>query len=366
MRVAILDTYYPAFQRELYGRRPELPELPYAEQLDAVLGACFGTSDAFSHHLHALGHEAIDVVANCAPLQERWAAERGLPVRRRRPAARLRAIARAQIADFDPDVVYCHNLAFLARRDLDRLRRQRRLVVGQIASPLPSRRLVAGFDLVLSSFPHFVARLRARGIDSEHFRLAIDARVLDRLRAAGADPDAGSARDLDVVFVGGVDPAVHGGGTALLARVCARRRVDVWGYGADRLPADSPILAHFHGEAWGLDMYRVLARARVAINRHIDVAEGHANNMRLFEATGMGALLVTDGAGDLGRLFEPGAEAIPYRDADELEAALDRYLADEPARRAAAAAGQRRTLSEHTYERRMAELVAILAPRLRR
>ena len=33
-------------------------------------------------------------------------------------------------------------------------------------------------------------------------------------------------------------------------------------------------------------MYRVLARTRVAVNRHGDIAEGYANNMRLFEATG--------------------------------------------------------------------------------
>jgi spore maturation protein CgeB len=378
MRIAIVDTYYPAFQDSVYAARPELRELPYDRQLRGVLDAFFGTADSFSHHLRALGHDAVDVVANCGPLQERWAAERGtvrlgrrlaaLPGRQAAPArlAVQRRIARAQIADFDPDVVYCHNLAFFTRRDLDALRRERRLVVGQIASPLPSTRLVEGFDLVTTSFPHFVTRLRARGLDAEYFRLAFDARVHAALRARGTDPDAGSARDLDVVFVGGVDLAVHRAGTELLERICARRRVDVWGYGADRLPPGSAILRHFHGPAWGLDMYAVLARARVAINRHIDVAEGHANNMRLYEATGTGAMLVTDAGSNLGDLFEPGAEVVAYRDPDELEAALDRYLADEAARRAVAAAGQRRTLGEHTYDRRMEELVGLLEPRLRR
>ena len=64
-------------------------------------------------------------------------------------------------------------------------------------------------------------------------------------------------------------------------------------------------------------MYRVLARTRVAMNRHGDIAEGHANNMRLFEATGAGALLATEAADNLPELFEPGREVLAYRDADD-------------------------------------------------
>ena len=35
-------------------------------------------------------------------------------------------------------------------------------------------------------------------------------------------------------------------------------------------------------------MYRVLRQSKIALNRHSDVAEDHANNMRLYEATGVG------------------------------------------------------------------------------
>lgn len=377
MRIAVVDVYYPSFLHELYGKRPDLASQGYERQLSGVMDAFFGTADSFSHHLRELGHEAIDLVANCEPLQRRWAEDRGLLRIERRAVALLpgraaqlahrhaqRRVALAQIDAFEPDVVYCHNLAFFTRRELDRLRAAGRLVVGQIASPLPPMRLVQGFSLITTSFPHFVTRLRAQGIDAEYFKLAIDARVLDRLRAGGMSPDADSHREYEVAFVGGVHPDVHRRGTELLERVCARRRVDVWGYGADALPADSPILRHFHGDAWGLDMYRVLANARVALNRHIDVAEGHANNMRLYEATGMGAALLTDAGSNLSELFDPGRECVAYRDLDQLEAELDRLLADDDARRAVAAAGQRRTLAEHTYARRMEELVEILDRRL--
>ena len=77
MRIFVLDTYYPAFLTAHYQQRPELIARGYAEQLDSLMKQCFGTSDAYSHHLRELGHDAVEVVANCEPLQLRWAREHG-------------------------------------------------------------------------------------------------------------------------------------------------------------------------------------------------------------------------------------------------------------------------------------------------
>jgi spore maturation protein CgeB len=85
--------------------------------------------------------------------------------------------------------------------------------------------------------------------------------------------------------------------------------------------------------------------------------------MRLFEATGMGALLLTEAAPNLGELFVPGQEVGTYAGADELVARIRALLDDEDRRAAIAAAGQRRTLADHTYERRMVELDRILRER---
>jgi spore maturation protein CgeB len=107
-------------------------------------------------------------------------------------------------------------------------------------------------------------------------------------------------------------------------------------------------------------MFRVIAGARIALNRHIDVAEDYANNMRLYEATGVGSLLLTDVKQNLGELFEVGQEVVAYRDEDELVEAVEHYLAHEDERDALAAAGQRRTLADHTYAVRMRELADIV------
>jgi len=53
---------------------PGFADAPYAEQLAALMDRCFGTADAYSVNLRALGHEAADVVADCLPLQLAWGA----------------------------------------------------------------------------------------------------------------------------------------------------------------------------------------------------------------------------------------------------------------------------------------------------
>jgi spore maturation protein CgeB len=367
LRIFVLDTYYAAFLAEHYGRRPELAHRGYEEQLSALMDRCFGTSDAYSRHLRGLGHEAIDVVANCEPLQRRWARERGSARRGLHFPRRafLRRIVLDQIEAFDPDVVYLQDLTFLENRDLDALRRAGRFLAGQIASLLPVEGRLRRFDVLLTSFPHFAARFREQGLDTEYLKIAFDRKVLDRLRELAVQPDPAATREHAVAFVGGLGTRTWGIGTRVLERAVEEVGLDVWGYGADALPETSPIRSRYHGEAWGLEMYQVLAQSRIALNRHGEIADGYANNMRLFEATGVGALLVTEAGRNLGEIFEPGREVVVYEDEDDLVEKLRHYTAHDDERLQIAAAGQARTLREHTYAQRIAELATMLEARLR-
>jgi hypothetical protein len=369
VRVAIVDTYYPAFVARVYAEESGLAARPYEKQLAALMSRQFGTSDAYSHELRVLGHEAVDFVVNVPQLQRRWALERGrsrvlarLPELPGRGGALVRhrflhGVAHQQIESFDPEVVYLQDLTFFSRSELDGFRRAGRLVVGQIASEHPAPEILRGFDLITTSFPHYVERFRALGVGSEYFPIAFDERVLERLSPV--------ERDVGVAFVGGLDPGVHPAGVALLERLARRLPLEVWGYGGEALPEGSALGERWRGEAWGLDMYRVLARARISLNRHIEAAEGFANNMRLYESTGVGSLLVTEAAPNLAAMFEPGREVVAYEGEDDLVAKVEHYLAHEEERREVAAAGQARTLREHTYRRRIAELADMLQARLR-
>lgn len=372
MRVLVLDTYYPAFLAAHYGERPGLADASYDEQLAALMERSFGTFDAYSHGLRQLGHEAAEVVVNCEPLQRRWAQENGTrlstgplarlpgPLGGRAARAALIDLAREQVERFAPDVLYVQELGYFSPHQLRELRRDVPLLVGQIASAGPGERTYREFDLLISSFPHYVERFRSLDLDAEYMPLAFDERLLERLGC----PSAQSPREHDVALVGGLSATTYERATPVLERIARDFDIDVWGYGAETLARSSPLLRHFHGEIWGFDMYRAFAKSKIVLNRHGEVSAGYANNMRLFEATGVGALVFTEEAPNLADLFEPGTEIVAYGDEDDLRTKLRHYLADDDARQRVAAAGQARTLRDHTYSRRMEQLVALLEQRL--
>lgn len=352
MRILIVDTCYPAFLNAHYAERSDLASALYEVQWRGLMDRFFATCDAYSHSLEQLGHPAHELIVNCDPLQEAWAREHGIRSGWRSRFRRDWTVVLAQVEEFRPDVIYAQDLNVLSPKVLNRLRARCRLLVGQIASETPLHSQLAPFQLLLTSFPHYVPRFREQGIASEYFRLGFDRRVLDHIRD---EPLA-----TDVVFVGALGRTQHSRGNELLERVARRVPVDFWGYNVDGWPPDAAIRRRYRGEAWGLEMYRVLARSRIALNRHIDVAEDFANNMRLYEATGVGTLLVTDAKRNLADLFEPGEEVVTYASEDELVEKIEHYLGNEEERARIARAGQERTLSDHTYARRMRELVEIL------
>ena len=59
-------------------------------------------------------------------------------------------------------------------------------------------------------------------------------------------------------------------------------------------------------------------------------------------------------------MFAPGTEAVAYETSQELVDQVRYYLEHEDERAEIAAAGQARTLRDHTYGRRMKELAALL------
>jgi hypothetical protein len=261
----------------------------------------------------------------------------------------------AQIEAQRPEVVYFQDLNLLHPSFARRVRPLTKLIVGQIACPLPSVEYVRGFDLILTSFPHYVNRLLEIGVRSEYFRIGFEDSLLSRLHRFSAG--------YPLVFVGGISD-VHSQATSVLERVASEFTLDFWGYGTENLRTASPLLGKYHGEAWGLDMYGIFYNSRIVLNRHSAASENYANNMRLYEATGAGAFLLTDRRDNLRELFEVGREIEDYGSEEELVDKIRYYLEHEHERASIARAGQQRTLREHTYQQRMLELEDILGRHL--
>lgn len=391
MRFLILNTDYPEFLRWLYAKHPGLEEKPYEEHMRARVESLFGVADFYSSNLRKLGHEAWDIHANNEFMQKAWALEHGIQfkeaglIRKRgqevlQQARQIAAktalrhlkpllrpilhplmnsqqnwfydILSAQIKHYKPDVLLNQAMDSISSRVLKEMKPYVRLLVGQIASPLPQAEDFHVYDLVISSLPNFVGYFRSLGVPSELNRLAFEPAVLPKLNNRGPE--------IPVSFVGSLFP-VHQARIRLLEYLCSHLEISVFGSGVDWLSQDSPIRSRYMGTAWGIEMYQILRNSKITLNHHIDIADTYANNMRLFEATGVGTLLITDWKVNLHEMFEPGKEVVAYHTPEECAELIQYYLEhDDEERKAIARAGQQRTLREHTYYQRMQELVDIV------
>lgn len=391
MRWLILNTDYHRFLTQHYAHPPALRDATWNEQQAALRATAFGVSPFYVDGLNRIGHEAQLVSLNNRYLQRAWARERGLwfddleqdPLaagdavstragqgglatrRQTRPATFLRPVREssdaerrawyeilcAQVEEFSPDIIVNQCPEWTTPELLRALRGRGCRIIGQHpATPLTEVDGWLQHDLVVSSFPPTVAMLRTMGVPAVLHRLGFEPDVLH---------DLPSTTPVDVAFVGNFY-GIHSSRTAWLETVCETvPSVAVWSDRVDHLSPESPIRRAYRGPLWGRAMYAALAAARITLNHHGDIGP-YANNLRLYEATGCGSLLITDDKRNLHEIFNVGEEILAYRDAQECVGLIRRYLDDEPARARIAAAGRRRTHTTHTWTQRMEELDAII------
>jgi hypothetical protein len=350
----------------------------------------FGVADFYSRNFSALGHAAAEIHVNNAWLQAAWAREHGMAIKAAGPAttsgrtalpawlqravtplkpmlrplarkvglsprldAQAEAILLAQIEEFKPDLVLNQDTFHVDPALMRRIKAiGNPILIGQIGIA-PSRGVDwSVYDLMMSQLSATVDFFRRLGVRAEVNHLAFEPALLDLLPPA-------PAIDIHISFVGTVSPD-HRQRIALLEAVARRYDLKVFGNPPQALPASSPLHRCFQGEVWGADMYQTLRRSHITLNSHIDMAGREAGNMRLFEATGVGTFLLTDFKDNLHTLFEPDGDVATWRSIDDCLATIASADADEGVRAAIARAGQARTMAQHTYRHRAAEILGFV------
>jgi spore maturation protein CgeB len=406
LRFQHITIFYDAHIQQLYAQNADLDKQPYSTQHKALLDEGFNWANYIWQALPPYGYETQHVIANVEPMQKQWAHEHGVTF-----AADdwYHEIVLAQIEAFQPDILFINMPAALIER-VRAVVPSVRLVYGWAGEPIVDAGLFRAHDLVLTCVPENVSFYRRAGLRCEHLDHAFYPAVLDQMPPSPNsvdDPvDLGFignmffgdhvhtaraklfydiAQEIDLTLFGnvadlsqkqeaGLRPVVRHQYYAAL-EVLHRAHLDTIGRRLPRYeqavlqmnraryrPIFDALRARARPPVFGIAMYRLLAGFKVSLNAHAWSA--YASNMRLYEATGVGTCLLTDWKQNIGELFEPDIEIVTYRSADE---AIEktRYLLDHDAeRKRIAAAGQRRTLRDHTLARRVEQLDAILRKHL--
>ena len=346
----------------------------YASSLAGLMSSVFVGTDFWSRAVSkGFGLELMEVVLNCKPLQEQWAAENGLVVE---GADWMLRILCEQVRRFDPEVLIFHDQEYLdADFQAEVLRHCRpRLVVAWDGIARCDAERFANCHLVLTNFPFVRDFYRNAGLRAEVLPYSFHVDIAERLGTL--------ERIYPLTFAGSlvVRSDLHVRRLRLVAELAKRFPLTVRATGSilqwkwtERTQRRR--LRHFHwseamdvhrlgranlGAVHGLPMYRFFGESLVTFNVHIDNARNVASNMRLFEASGMGACLLTDGADGMEEYFEPDKEIVLYGSRSEaVEKA--RWLLDNPQKaRAIGDAGFQRTMRDHTFEKRIPLLESFL------
>jgi len=126
---------------------------------------------------------------------------------------------------------------------------------------------------------------------------------------------------------------------------------------------NSPVLKSYRGFLRNEDELCGLYNT-AKINLNITVGQGKTSaNLRVFNVTASGGLLLTDHKDDLKELFNIGREIVCYNSPEDLCEKASYYLSNPDKAERVAEAGRIRTLEDHTYVHRAAKILDYIVTR---
>lgn len=395
-----VTSFYKDFLNAYYHSNPGISEKSYQEQFKHLMAEGYGYADFFPRYL-AQNHsmEAREIVHNAGPLQTAWAREKG---------SRLKGdeLLLEQIAFYKPEVLFIQDSINFDAAFIDHIREKHtsiRLIIGHCCAPYTATNLEAfgKYDLMLTCSEKFQGEFEQKQVRSYLFPHAAEASLVSEKGSAPAPEN-------DIIFIGSLlyrnefhrtriafaeeilksglpftlfgsieeDPwhllkikqvsyllvrAFEKAGIKAFRGMRTYRKMAQWKEMPARVRYAASIKQNIRQESlFGRHMLEEIARHAVGFNLHAEVAGDYAVNVRMFEVTAAGALLVTDHKKNIGELFEPDSEILTYSSPGECIEKL-KWAIDHPLEAGMmAAAGQRRTLKDHSVEKRVALLFEIL------
>lgn len=397
-----IASFYKNFLNHFYQSNPNIQEKSYPEHFKALMDCGFAWADFFSRHFQKLGIEAHEIIYNDEHLQQNWARHHEIPYNNN--------IIFEQLKYYKPEVIFFQDTNFLRPQLINEIKKQVpsvRLAIGHICAPFQEHQLAnyKQLDFVLTCTPYFADILAKSGIKSYPFAHGFEASLLNKINDYN--------KIYDCLFVGSFIPSqqFHDERIEIIKfllennfpikifsdvqKISYWKKTAIWGgfhstnllknlglksvveknATLKKLSISTPekfkslpaILEQniIHKGLYGLEMLSTLAKAKFGLNFHIGVAGDYAANVRLYEVTGVGSLLITDHKKNIKELFEPDYEIITYKSKEEC---LEKWnwLQNNPKEaEAIAKAGQQRTLKHHTIEQRVAYLDELLKSMLK-
>ncbi len=359
MKFLQLHTFYDHYLTEFYTRNPHLISAIYEDQISSIVSDGYGAVHIFPRYMQKIGYESQFIIANCKQAQIQWAKENNISYKD--SPTSIYEISQKQIDIFKPDILYLSDPITLDSRFIKGLSWKPSLIMGWRGATVPETTDWTMFDIILSHLS------LCRNSALEHGAKSVD-HFFPGFPTSLSIPF--KSKQWDVVFSGSWMPLHSTRNSYLLG--LAQHPIFTSGkcnlglfietFQSAQLPSE--IAMFNHGARWGLEMYSALKSGRIVINAEANHGKGEAGNMRLFEATGVGAFLLTEYQDNIEDYFEPGVEVETFKTVQELIDKIQYYLAHKDEREAIAKRGQQRCFQAYSMQKRAIEFDRIIKKHL--
>lgn len=400
--IRITDNY-PQFIENFYSKHPELTQQTYHQQYSRLVQDSFETASSYVKNLSKIGVDAHGIISNATELQNTWKKEHNLPSDISKQALLLH-----QLKHYKPEVVWIDDFSIIDASWKNTLLKEVpsiKLLLGHICAPY--NQITAEkfklFDIIFTCIPCQQKELVQQGVKAHLMYHGFEATALDNINQnntfsespflfsgslyAGSGFHKTRIEYIEAMLKAGIEMdlycnlesqsklmakkgmyylintlnKLHLGSIIESVSVLKKNK----NYGNTPIEFYSKkLLKSSKPPVFGYEMYQLLSKAKICFNIHGEVAEKCAGNIRLFEATGLGSCLVTDWKDNVTDLFVPDKEIITYKSIDECIEKVKWLNAHPNERDSIAKAGQQRTLTEHTFEKRCIAVKEIITAEL--
>ena len=357
VKIVQLESFYQAFIEQYYSRFPSMSSWSYESQLQALLECGWSSGQNVVPYLNPANYEAHYIIPSFTALQNKWADEHRMDLNSISPDQ----ILFNQLERIKPDVIYLSDI-FCFNFDILNFLSKKPLVMCWHATALAPHIRWGSIDVLLSG----VGPIRKAALE-------LGVKAAEEFMSGAPNFQQKTKLNFselgDACFSGSFVGGLHTERAKLFYETAlniAPHNFDI--YTSNPFMRPEAVNLRFGRAVYASEVVSLYANYRVVVDARADFGlqdnsfTGETSNMRIFEATKAGSMLITQASSNLSKYFEVDKEIITYESKEELISKLKFYLdpKNEFSRKSIADHGYRKTITSHSIEIRAAWFAKII------
>ena len=367
-----ISSLYPDILEEIEKKIDKIKNENYEELQNKIFKEMYSVSNNISKSLKKNGFQCFEIIENAKFTQNKWIEEFG-------DKSSKETIIMQQIKFYQPDILFIGNSSLLSKDFFEKIKELKfiKLILSFHCAPFNNKininlKLVDGVVTCTEGYKRYI-----------HSNINSNVLLMKHAFPKNTNIDLDQKRNIDITFVGSIfiNEALHNKRVNLIYQIMKNFKnnyiainfskkfilqyfyyfiISVFNFKIFKnysfFYKIIYIFAFSKKPVYGKDMLRVLSKSKILINTHIDDTE-YAGNMRIFEGTGCGCLLISDVKKGIEDLFKIDHEILLFNNVHDLITKCNFMLGNQKKIEQMASLGKQRTQKDHHYENR-AELLA--------